>query len=78
LRRPLGTNDVDQQDMGNLELDLFLDLGRHVPMRFIHILRCPVEEIKIDNRTSRGVARYQPARREAAEVSFLSLAHARE
>ena len=32
--------------------DLLLDLGRHVPTRFIHILRCPVEEIKIDNRTS--------------------------
>jgi hypothetical protein len=39
-------------------------VGRHVPMRFTHILRCPVEEIKIDNRTLRGVARYQPARRE--------------
>jgi hypothetical protein len=25
-------------------------------MRFIHILRCPVEEIKIDNRTLRRVA----------------------
>jgi hypothetical protein len=25
-------------------------------MRFIHILRCPVEEIKIDNRTLRGLA----------------------
>jgi hypothetical protein len=42
--------------MGDLELDLLLDLGGHVPMRFIHILRCPVEEIKIDNHTSRGVA----------------------
>ena len=40
--------------MGDFELDLFLDLGRHVPMRFIHILRCPIEEIKIDNRTLRG------------------------
>jgi hypothetical protein len=48
--------------MGDLELDLFLDLGHHVPMRFIHILRCPVEEIMIDNHASRGVARYQPAR----------------
>jgi len=64
-------NDVDEQDMGDFELDLFLDLGCHVPMRFIHILRCPVEEIKIDNRTSRGVTRCQAARREAAEVSSL-------
>jgi hypothetical protein len=56
--------------MGDFELDLFLDLGRHVPMRFIHILRCPVEEIKIDNHTLRGVVRYQPARREAGEVSL--------
>jgi hypothetical protein len=39
--------------MGDFELDLLLDLGRHVSMRFIHILRCPVEEIKIDNSTSR-------------------------
>ena len=44
-------------------------------MRFIHILRCPVEQINIDNHTSRRVARYQPARREAAEVSspFISI-----
>jgi hypothetical protein len=62
--------------MGDFELDLLLDLGCHVPVRFIHILRCAVEEIKIDNRTSRGVARYQPPRREAGKVSFLPLAHA--
>jgi len=54
-------HNLDEQDMGDLKLDLLLDLGHHVPMRFIHILRCPVEEIKIDNRTLRGVARYQPA-----------------
>ena len=53
-------NDVDEQDMRDLELDLLLDLGGHVPMRFIHILQCPVEEIKIDNHASRGVARYHP------------------
>ena len=71
--------------MGDFELDLFLDLGRHVPMRvastpeaIIHVLRCPVEEIKIDNRTLRGVARYQPAPREAAEVSFLFPSRARD
>ena len=57
--------------MGDFELDLFLDLGRHVPMRFIHILRCPVEEIKIDNRTLRGVARYQPAPREGSSMSVI-------
>jgi hypothetical protein len=45
-------NDLDEQNMGDLQLDLLLDLGGHVPMRFIHILRCPVEEIKIDNHTS--------------------------
>ena len=39
------TNDVDEQNMGDFELDLLLDLGGHVPMRFIHILRCPVEQI---------------------------------
>jgi hypothetical protein len=37
----------------------------------------PVEQMKIDNHTSRGVARYQPARREAAEVSHLFLSRAR-
>ena len=57
--------------MGDFELDLLLDLGRHVPMRFIHILRCPVEEIKIDNRTLRGVARYQPAPREGSSMSVI-------
>jgi len=45
-------------------------------MRFIHILRRAVEEIKIDNRTSQGVARYQPTQRKAGEVSSLSFAHA--
>jgi len=40
-------------------------------MRFIHILRCPVEEIKIGNRTLRGVARYQPARREGSSMSVI-------
>ena len=40
-------------------------------MRFIHILRCPVEEIKIDNHTSRGVARYQPALREGSSMSVI-------
>src|SRR6266404_8079787 len=30
-------NDVDEQDMGDLELDLFLNLGRHVPM---HVQTC--------------------------------------
>ena len=47
------TNDVDEQDMGDFELDLFLDLGGHVPMRvastpeaIIHVLRCPVEQIR--------------------------------
>jgi hypothetical protein len=61
-------NDVDEQDMGDFELDLLLDLGRHVPTRVastpegtIHALCCPVEQIKIDNRTLRGVARFQPA-----------------
>ena len=58
--------------MGDLQLDLLLDLGRHVPVRFIHILRCPVEQVNIDNRTSRDVARYQPGRREAAEASTTS------
>jgi len=54
--------------MGDLKLDLLLDLGGHVPMRvastpeaIIQVLPRPVEEIKIDNRTLRGVARYQPA-----------------
>jgi hypothetical protein len=42
--------------MGDLELDLLLDLGRHVPMRFIHILCSPVEEIKIYDRTLRRMA----------------------
>ena len=65
------TDDVDEQDMGDFELDLFLDLGRHVPMRFIHILRCPIEEIKIDNRTLRGVARYQPVPREGSSMSVI-------
>jgi hypothetical protein len=32
--------------MRDLELDLLLDLGRHVPMGFIHIFRCPVEQIR--------------------------------
>ena len=64
-------NDVDEQDMGDFELDLLLDLGRHVPTRFIHILRCPVEQIKIDNRTSRGVVRYQPAPREGSSMSVI-------
>jgi hypothetical protein len=41
------------------------------PMRFIHILGCPVEEIKIDNRTLRGVARYQPAPRERSLMSVI-------
>ena len=62
--------------MGDLELDLFLDLGRHVPMRFTErysLLRCPVEEIKIDNRTLRGVARYQPAPREGSSMSVILL-----
>ena len=70
--------------MGDFELDLFLDLGRHVPMRvantpaaMIQVLPCPVEEINIENHTSRRVARYQQARREPAEVSSLSLARAR-
>jgi hypothetical protein len=45
-------------------------------MRFIHILRCAVEEIKIGNRTSRGVARYQPTQQKAGEVSSLSFAQA--
>jgi hypothetical protein len=72
VNRKLGiANDVDEQDMGDLELDLLLDLGRHVPMRFIHILRCPVEEIKIDNRTLRGVARYQRAPRERSSMSVI-------
>ena len=57
------TDNVCEQHMGDLKLDLFLDLGRHVPMLFIHILPCSVEQIKIDNRTLRGVARYQPGRR---------------
>src|SRR5512132_1621220 len=71
-------NDVDEQDMGNLELDLLLDLGRHVPTRvastpeaIIHVLRCPVEQIKIGNRTLRGVARYQPAPREGSSMSVI-------
>ena len=59
--------------MSDFELDLFLDFGRHVPMRFIHILCCPVEEIKIDNRTLRGVARYQPAPREGSSMSVIPL-----
>ena len=46
-------NDVDEQNMSDFELDLFLDLGGHVPMRFIHILRSPVEQITIDNHTLR-------------------------
>ncbi len=47
-------NDVNEQDMGDLELDLLLDLGRHVPMRFTHILRCPVEQIKINKHAWQG------------------------
>jgi hypothetical protein len=38
----------------DLQRDLLLDLGRHVLVRFTHILRCPVEEIKIDNHASQG------------------------
>jgi hypothetical protein len=72
-RKPRVANDVDEQNMGDFELDLLLDLGRHVPMRFIHTLRCPVEEIKIDNRTLRGVARYQPAPREGFSMSVIPL-----
>ena len=45
--------------MGDLELDLLLDLGRHFPLRFIHILRYPVEQIKIDNDASQGCVGYQ-------------------
>src|SRR5438046_4034379 len=67
--------------MGDLELDLFLNLRRHVLMRvastpeaIIQVLPYPVEEINIENHTSRRVARYQPARREAAEVRSLSRA----
>jgi hypothetical protein len=40
--------------MRDLQLNLLLDLGRHVPMRFIHSVRCPVEQIKIDNHASQG------------------------
>jgi hypothetical protein len=40
-------------------------------MRFIHILRCTVEEIKIDNRTLRGAARYQPAPREGSSMAII-------
>jgi hypothetical protein len=74
-------NDVDEQDMGDFELDLFLNLRRHVLMRvastpeaIIQILPCPVEEIDIENHTSRRVARYQPARREerVSAVAFCS------
>ena len=67
--------------MGDLELDLFLNLRRHVLMRvastpeaIVQVLPYPVEEINIENHTSRRVARYQPARREAAEVRSLSRA----
>ena len=70
------TDNVCEQNMGDLELDLFLNLRRHVLMRvastpeaIIQVLPCPVEEINIENHASRGVARYQPARPEAAEVS---------
>ena len=52
-------NDVDEQNMRDLQRDLSFDLGRHVPMRLIHILRCPVEELKIDNHASQGVAHVQ-------------------
>jgi hypothetical protein len=31
------------------------------PEAIIQVLPCPVEQINIDNRTLRGVARYQPA-----------------
>jgi hypothetical protein len=62
------TDDVCEQNMGDLKLDLFLNLRRHVPMcvastpeAIIQVLPCPVEQINIDNRTLRGVARYQPA-----------------
>ena len=47
-------DNVNEEDMTYLQLDLFLGLGRHVPMRFIHILRCPVEQIKIDDTSPRG------------------------
>src|SRR5216117_3072211 len=53
-------NGVDEQDMGDFELDLFLNLRRHVLMRvasrpeaIIEVLPCPVEEINIENHTSR-------------------------
>ncbi len=46
-------NDVDEQDMGDFERDLLLDLGRHIPMRaastpeaIIHVFRYSVEQIK--------------------------------
>jgi hypothetical protein len=52
------TNDVDQQDMRDLELDLFLDLSRNVPnttwsrrMQLCSLLTLPVEQTKLDNRT---------------------------
>ena len=37
------------------------------PEAIIQVLPCRVEEINIENHTSRGVARYQPARREERE-----------
>jgi hypothetical protein len=45
-------DNVDEQDMGDFELDFFLDLGRHAPMGFIHILRGAVEQIKSSKHAS--------------------------
>ena len=56
-RVPRVTYDVDEQDVRDLQRHLLLDLGRHVPMRFTHILRCSVEQIKIDNPPSQGCGR---------------------
>jgi hypothetical protein len=45
----------------------------NTPEAIIHVLRCPVEQIKIDNRTLRGVERYQPGPREGSSMSVILL-----
>ena len=63
------TDDVDEEDMPDLEPDLFFTFGGHVPRRFTHILRGSVEKITIDNRASQGWAGGWPLRRAMLEFS---------
>jgi len=48
--------------MPYFQIDLFFYLGRHVRLRFIHILRCPVEEIKINKHRRNAARRHRETR----------------